>query len=77
MTNKELQRSIRRATAILLIPLSILVIQFSIHLRKTAGLVDSGAVTTAELAGYAIIVASSLYLAVSAVAGVYAFFEEQ
>jgi len=71
MTQNSLRRTVRRAAAVLLIPLSVLVVQLSIHLRKTAGLVDSGAVSAAELAGYALVAASVLYLVGSSVAAVY------
>lgn len=71
MTEADLQRTVRRTAAVLLLPLSILIVQFSIHLRKTAGLVDSGAVNTAMSVGYGLITISVLYLLGSAVKGVY------
>jgi hypothetical protein len=77
MTEANLRRTVRRTAAVLLLPLSMLVVQFSIHLRKTAGLVDSGAVNTAKSTGYALIVVSVVYMVGSAVIGLYTSFQRE
>lgn len=67
MAEGKLRRTVRRGIALLLIPLSVLVIQFDIYLRKQAGLVDVGFVTISELLAYSAIAAAVLYLLASIV----------
>lgn len=62
MTERALQRTVRRGIAVLLLPLLVIVIQFDIHLRKQAGLVNSSVVNTSELFAYAAIVGILVYL---------------
>jgi len=71
MTDRELGRTVRRGIALLLLPLSLLVIQFDIHLRKQANLVDSDFVTLSEIVAYGAIVGAVAYLLVSGIVALY------
>lgn len=71
MSDIELRRTIRRGIALLLVPLFLLVIQFDVHLRKQAGLVDSDFVNISEMLAYGAIAGAVVYLLVSGVVGLY------
>lgn len=71
MTTDNLQRTIRRSVALLLIPLFLLVIQFDIYLRYRVNLVDSAPVTTSQTIAYVVIVGVVLYLVGSCIAQLY------
>ncbi len=71
MTDSELRRTVRRGIALLLVPLFLLVIQFDIHLRKQAGLVDSDFVTISEMLAYGAVAGAVVYLLVSGVVELY------
>lgn len=71
MTDRELKRTVRRGIALLLLPLFLLVIQFDIHLRKQAGLVDSDFVNISEIVAYIAIAGVVVYLLVSGVVAFY------
>lgn len=68
MDADSVQVSIRRMTALLLVPLTALVIEFGIHLREQHGIVDgweSQLISTSQAIGGLLVVGAIGYLAVS------------
>ena len=68
MTEDSLQISIRRMTALLLVPLSTLVIEFGIHLREQHGIVigwKSQLIATSQAISGLLVIGAIGYLAVS------------
>lgn len=70
MDENSIEVSIRRTTALLLVPLSALVVEFGIHLREQHGIVDgwkSQLIVTSQAISGLLVVGAIGYLAVSGV----------
>ncbi|QCC48775.1 hypothetical protein [Halobellus limi] len=65
MSESALQRSIRRGTAVLLVPLSLLLIQVEVVTRNLSGVVESSLPGLSRGVGVALLVAALLYLLAS------------
>lgn len=71
MDGATLRQSIRRLTAILVVPVSLLLIEFGIHLRETHGIVSgwiSQVIAGSQALGALLVVGALAYLLVSVIA---------
>lgn len=70
MSGTQVQRSLRRMTALLLVPLAFLVIEFGIRLRKQHGIVqglESQVISVSQTVSVLFIIGAVVYLGLSAV----------
>jgi len=65
MTDPELQRSVRRGTAVLLVPLSLLLVQIEVVTRNLAGVVESPLPGLSRGIGVVLLILALLYLLAS------------
>lgn len=78
MTGGDVQQSLRRLTAILLIPLSMLLIEVGIHLREQHGIVlgwKSQVIAEVQVLGGGLVLGAIGYLVLSVIGGVSAVSE--
>ncbi|WP_435064785.1 hypothetical protein [Halobaculum sp. EA56] len=65
MTGSEPERSVRRGVAVLLVPLSLLLLQVQVVTGNLAGVVESPLPGISRAVGVVLLVAAGLYLVVS------------
>ncbi|MFD1684005.1 hypothetical protein [Halobellus litoreus] len=65
MTDPELQRSVRRSAAVLLVPLSLLLVQVEVVTSHLPGVVESPLPGLSRGVGVVLLLVSLLYLVVS------------
>lgn len=68
MMDQTLRPTIRRAVAVLLVPLATLVVLFAFFLRHAHGLVDAAVVNVSQLGGGLLVLLAVGYLLVSGIA---------
>ncbi|MFD1599092.1 hypothetical protein [Halobellus rarus] len=65
MTDSDLRRSVRRSAAVLLVPLSLLLIQIEVVTRNLPGVVESSLPGISRGIGLVLLIVALLYLLVS------------